>query len=321
MSQSDPEEEKNCHWCQIRSFATHKKIPITIVNDEDDQVLNPDFSFIDHSITADDVPVAEDSFRAGCDCAEDDECMYSSCQCLDEMAPDFDDEDDEQTPRKRFAYHASGAQAGFLRSRILQSREPIYECHQGCNCSLNCPNRVVERGRTVPLQIFRTEDRGWGVKCPVDIKQGQFVDRYLGEIITSQEAERRRAESTISRRKDVYLFALDKFSDPASLDPFLAGPPLEVDGEWMSGPTRFINHSCDPNMRIFARVGDHADKHIHDLALFATRDISAGEELTFDYVGGPDETDEMTKDAHDPSKIKDMTKCKCGANNCRGFLW
>lgn len=248
--------------------------------------------------------------------------MYSTCQCLDEMAPDSDEDNDGSSTgrpaRKRFAYHSSGVKAGLLRSRILHSREPIYECHEGCNCSLKCPNRVVERGRTVPLQIFRTEDRGWGVKCPVDIKKGQFVDRYLGEIITSAEADRRRAESTISQRKDVYLFALDKFSDPDSLDPFLAGPPLEVDGEWMSGPTRFINHSCDPNMRIFARVGDHADKHIHDLALFAIRDIPAGEELTFDYVDGLEELD---NDAHNPDKIKDMTRCLCRTAKCRGFLW
>jgi histone-lysine N-methyltransferase SUV39H len=285
-------------------------------------VLNPDFRFIDHSIIADDVPVAEDSFRTGCNCDDDEDCMYGTCQCLDEMAPDSDEEDDAPfhgPRRKRFAYHSEGSKAGLLRSRVLLSREPIYECHEGCNCSLDCPNRVVERGRTVPLQIFRTEDdRGWGVRCPVDLKKGQFVDRYLGEIITSEEADRRRAESTVSRRKDVYLFALDKFWDPGSPDPLLTAPPLEVDGEWMSGPTRFINHSCDPNMRIFARVGDHADKHIHDLALFAIRDIPAGEELTFDYVDGLEELD---NDAHDPSKIKDMTKCLCGTKRCRKFLW
>lgn len=285
-------------------------------------MLNKDFRFIDHSIVADDVPVAEESFRTGCACADDEDCMYSTCDCLDEMAPDSDEDANEPSGarprRKRFAYHSSGAKAGLLRSRILHSREPIYECHEGCNCSPQCPNRVVERGRTVPLQIFRTPDRGWGVRCPVDIKKGQFVDRYLGEIITSEEADRRRAESKISRRKDVYLFALDKFSDPDSLEPLLAAPPLEVDGEWMSGPTRFINHSCEPNMRIFARVGDHADKHIHDLALFAIRDIPRGEELTFDYVDG---LEEMDSDANDPSKMKDMTKCLCKTKSCRGFLW
>lgn len=148
------------------------------------------------------------------------------------------------------------------------------------------------------------------------IKKGQFVDRYLGEIITSHEADRRRAESAVSKRKDVYLFALDKFTDPNSLDHRLTGPPLEVDGEFVSGPTRFINHSCDPNMRIFARVGDQADKHIHDLALFAIKDIPRGEELTFDYV------DAVTEDGDEPGGNADgMTVCLCGSKNCRRFLW
>ena len=154
-----------------------------------------------------------------------------------------------------------------------------------------------------------------GVRTMADLKQGQFVDRYLGEVITSEKASRRRAESDISQSKDVYLFALDKFSDPDDED---QGPPFEVDGELMSGPTRFINHSCEPNLRIFARVGDHADRHIHDLALFAVKDISKGDELTFDYVDGV-EGPEL--DANDPSKQDDMTKCLCGTEGCRGFLW
>lgn len=84
----------------------------------------------------------------------------------------------------------------------------------------------------------------------------------------------------------------------------------------MSGPTRFINHSCDPNMRIFARVGDHADKHIHDLALFAIKDIQKGEELTFDYVDGASEDFGEPEDS-----IEDMTRCLCGSSKCRRFLW
>ena len=158
-----------------------------------------------------------------------------------------------------------------------------------------------------------------GVRSSVPIKRGQYVDKYVGEILPSYAADQRRADSDVAQRKDVYLFALDKFSDPASMDPRLSGPPLEVDGEFFSGPTRFINHSCEPNLRIFARVGDHADKHIHDLALFAIEDIPAGVELTFDYVDG-EETD-LVEDSHDPRKKKDMTICLCGSENCRGYLW
>ncbi len=143
------------------------------------------------------------------------------------------------------------------------------------------------------------------------------MDCYLGEVITSVEADRRRHNATISQRKDVYLFALDKFTRQDSLDPRLQGPPLEVDGEFMSGPTRFINHSCDPNMRIFARVGDHVDKHIHDLALFAVREIAAHEELTFDYVDGV--SDEQ--DVNEPNHLGHKTRCLCGSVQCRGYLW
>ncbi|KAK7740412.1 histone H3-K9 methyltransferase kmt1 [Diatrype stigma] len=324
-------EKANCHFCQLRSFATHAEYPVTIVNTEDDAVLDPGFRFTDASVLGRGVQPTKDEFRSGCACVDAEACQYKGCHCLQDMDDDSsyeggDDADPyaSQYRKKAYAYHSHGARAGHLRSKILTSRDPIYECHERCACSsggaesLPCPNRVVERGRQVPLQVFRTRNRGWGVRSTVDLRKGQFVDRYMGEVITAGEANRRRAKSHIAQRKDVYLFALDKFSDPASLDDRLRGPPLEVDGEFLSGPTRFVNHSCDPNLRIFARVGDHADKHIHDLALFAIRDIPKGEELTFDYVDGVHDED---NDALDPEKHKDMTRCLCGSEHCRGYLW
>ncbi|OAQ64132.1 histone Lysine methyltransferase [Pochonia chlamydosporia 170] len=326
---SNEDEKDQCHWCQLRSFPTHKTAPITVVNDVDTQTLPQNFRFINEVVLGAGVSAADLSFRSGCACVHHDDCQYAGCLCLSDLDQEEADEDvsDDQdvfnstirapaAPQKAYAYHMHGTKAGILRSKLVTSKLPLYECHQGCSCSPSCPNRVVERGRTVPLQIFRTPDRGWGVRTQESIKKGQFVDRYLGEIITSAEADRRRDASVVSRRKDVYLFALDKFTDPESLDARLSGPPLEVDGEFMSGPTRFINHSCDPNMRIFARVGDHADKHIHDLALFAIKDIQKGEELTFDYVDGASEDFGEPEDS-----IEDMTRCLCGSSKCRRFLW
>lgn len=153
-----------------------------------------------------------------------------------------------------------------------------------------------------------------GVRALADVKQGQFVDKYVGEIITPREAQRRRDASEVAQRKDIYLFGLDKFTDQDSPDPRLRGQPLEVDGEFMSGPTRFINHSCEPNLRIFARVGDHADRHVHDVALFAIRDIAKGEELTFDYLGKASEDRDWSDQQH-------MLRCLCGSKKCRGFLF
>ncbi|KXJ91664.1 SET domain protein [Microdochium bolleyi] len=316
------DEKDTCHACQIRSFRQNQDHPVTLVNHEDDVKLDPEFRFVDDSYHGTGVEPSRDGFRSGCECQEGEDCQYGTCACLQEVDNNSsDDEDDEyehagQYRKKAYAYHSHGSKAGLLRSRILDTRQPIYECHEMCACGHDCPNRVVERGRQIPIQIFRTKNRGWGVRSTVDIKKGQFVDKYMGEIITSAEADRRRNDSHKAERKDVYLFALDKFSNEDSPDERLRGPPLEVDGEFMSGPTRFVNHSCDPNMRIFARVGDHADKHLHDLALFAIRDINRGEELTFDYVDGVED-----KDAYDPEKQKDMTECLCGSEECRGFLW
>ncbi|KAI1319039.1 hypothetical protein F5Y16DRAFT_414329 [Xylariaceae sp. FL0255] len=178
--------------------------------------------------------------------------------CLQDVEENSSDDDGRNGHyhKKAYAYHSHGVKAGYLRSKILTSRNPIYKCHESCACGANSPNRVVERGRTVPLRIFRTKNRGWGVRCMVDMKKGQFVDTYIGEIC-----------------KDVYLFALDKFVDPQSFDERRPhGPPLKVDGEFLSGPTRFINHSCDPatspavgNLRLIISNGvEDSDTNVLD---------------------------------------------------------
>lgn len=284
-------------------------------------------------VYTDGVEAAELSFRSGCSCDEPGhDCQFRGCSCLEDIEEEEDPGSQDDSDGTIYAYHANGRDAGLLRTKLLDSRGALFECHESCACSKSCPNRVVERGRTVPLQVFKTTNRGWGklncqctiestfnndigVRCSEPIKKGQFVDCYIGEVITPQEADKRRRASDLASQKDVYLFALDKFSDPESHDLRLKGRSLEVDGEFMSGPTRFINHSCDPNLRIFARVGDHADKHLHDLALFAIKDINKSEELTFDYVDGVADDNENNIDT------EKMTRCLCGSANCRKFLW
>lgn len=60
----------------------------------------------------------------------------------------------------------------------------------------------------------------------------------------------------------------------------------------------FINHSCSPNARV----------NWEDLSLVASREISVGEEITFDYLTSDfDETD-------------DHFNCRCGAPVCRGVI-
>jgi uncharacterized protein len=63
---------------------------------------------------------------------------------------------------------------------------------------------------------------------------------------------------------------------------------------WMKPPSRFVNHSCEPN----ARGTDWSD--------VAIRVIQAGEEITVDYV------------AENVPGLR--LECNCQARSCRGLL-
>ena len=52
-----------------------------------------------------------------------------------------------------------------------------------------------------------------------------------------------------------------------------------IDATRMGGWARFINHSCDPNCGVEKWDVNGEER----CAIFALRDIVAGEELTFDY--------------------------------------
>lgn len=58
----------------------------------------------------------------------------------------------------------------------------VYECGPWCGCDrARCQNRLVQRGIRVRLQVFQTEDYGWGVRCRDDLDCGTFVCIYAGE--------------------------------------------------------------------------------------------------------------------------------------------
>lgn len=149
-------------------------MPITVVNVVDDAVLPRNFRFINKMVLGKGVEAAEVSFRSGCSCGGDgSDCQFSQCQCLADLLDDDDEEQEDDNgdnaeskmrrqDSKAYAYHSHGTKAGKLRSKFLNSSLPLYECHLGCSCNSSCPNRVVERGRMVPLEIFRTRNRGWG---------------------------------------------------------------------------------------------------------------------------------------------------------------
>ena len=66
----------------------------------------------------------------------------------------------------------------------------VYECGPWCGCDrARCQNRLVQRGIRVRLQVFQTDDRGWGVRCRDDLDCGTFVCIYAGEMALTWRSE------------------------------------------------------------------------------------------------------------------------------------
>lgn len=198
-----------------------------------------------------------------------------------------------------------------------------------------------------------------GIRCPGPLKKGQFVDTYRGEIITNDEANERSLNRTVDQEN--YLMDFDKFNQsrmisktqmkeevspaqykkikarvkngdyevgvekegtPLWLNPNYQ-PPYVCDGMEVGGPTRFMNHSCEPNCRIFTVSYNHADHRIYEIAFFAIEEILPGTELTFDYKDENDRdiiTDEMA-DEVEREKGYRPARCLCGSKHCRRYFF
>lgn len=317
-----------------------------IRNDINDSEPPTNFKFIEESVFCVGTIPPDPEARYGCTCRAENGrsvgCEYRSCSCLEDVAQNADG-----TPIG-FPYHAVGGKRGCLRNVYLDKREHIYECNPLCSCPPHCKNKVVQHGRQIPLEIFKTQHRGWGellathlrttfpnssgLRSTVSIRKGQFIDTYRGEIITNDEADRREeaaraASETVLMKgteiskssKDSYFFNLDKFVGSLTEEEIYV-----VDGQYKGGPTRFLNHSCNPNLRQFTVSCYRGNPKVYELAFFAREDIEALTELTFDYLdlNEPDESlDESGIEDLERDKGVKVTQCYCGSENCRGYLW
>jgi len=66
----------------------------------------------------------------------------------------------------------------------------IYECNSQCKCSKTCLNRVVQNPLKLSFQVFKTGDRGWGLRSVHDIPKGTFLCTYVGNLWTEEEGNR-----------------------------------------------------------------------------------------------------------------------------------
>uniref|UniRef100_T1K3C0 Histone-lysine N-methyltransferase n=3 Tax=Tetranychus urticae TaxID=32264 RepID=T1K3C0_TETUR len=228
-------------------------VPVHVENLVDLEGPPPNFTYISKCQADTNLIFIEEDPPLWCECTDD---CYSS---KDKCCPANND--------ATFAYTKN--------SRLwLPPRRPIFECNKKCKCSKDCANRVIQKGRKHRLAIFRTDNEcGWGVRALSTIPKGQFVTEYVGEIITVEEAERREKTYTIEGKN--YLFDLD-------FNPEAEGAYV-IDASHYGNIAHFINHSCDPNLAVYAAWIDNYNTNLPRIVFFSKRNIRPGEELTFDY--------------------------------------
>mmetsp|Transcript_8053 Transcript_8053/g.23879 ORF Transcript_8053/g.23879 Transcript_8053/m.23879 type:complete len:1721 (-) Transcript_8053:2384-7546(-) len=205
----------------------------------------------------------------------------------------------------------------------------VFECPPDCDGkhpSKCAGNRVVSEGIRAPLQVFKTRDYGWGVRCARGVEVGEYLCSYSAPIFTEQEANQ--------LQDDTYLFEMNDFArtldegesretwssikhllppmPPKTLERELSDDEhprlLVMDAAKAGGVARFLNHSCDPNVLSQAVMCPGDSGVCYHIALFAAQDIPAFTELRYDY--------QWTA-----CKVKQNKMCCCGTANCKGNLY
>uniref|UniRef100_A0A7N8YFP4 [histone H3]-lysine(4) N-trimethyltransferase n=1 Tax=Mastacembelus armatus TaxID=205130 RepID=A0A7N8YFP4_9TELE len=155
-------------------------IPLSCVN-EIDSTPPPKVAYSKERIPEDGVFINTSSdFLVGCDCT--DGCQdKSKCSC-------------HQLTLQATACTPGGqinSNAGYLHKRLEECLPTgIYECNKMCKCSQMCTNRLVQHGLQVRLQLFKTQNKGWGIRCLDDVAKGSFVCIYAGKILTDDFADK-----------------------------------------------------------------------------------------------------------------------------------
>lgn len=276
--------------------------PVCLVNDVDDEKGPSHFTYTPQVNYFG--PISSLKPLQGCNC--NNVCLSSdvSCSCLQKNGGDL-------------PYCSNG---------ILVCHKPsIYECSASCWCSLNCRNRVTQKGIQLHFEVFKTRDRGWGLRSWDPIRAGTFICEYVGEIIDKSNV----AENC---EEDGYVFQVmhadqtfkwnygpELLGEPSHLDSCETSKPLPIiiSAKNVGNVSRFMNHSCSPNVFWQPVLHDHDVEQYPHIMFFASRHIPPMTELTYDYgqSGGDFGKDEEMSIGGVSGRAK---KCLCGSSKCRG---
>lgn len=276
-------------------------IAVSLVNDFDDEKGPAYFTYCSTPKYSKSFAIVQSSYGCGCrkGCAAGD----LNCACIRKNSGDL-------------PYTTSG---------VLVSRKPlVYECGPSCPCGPNCKIRVSQSGLKVRLEVFKTKDRGWGLRSYDPIRAGAFICEYAGEVIDKDRLKKKLQEGD----NDEYIFDSSRSYEPfkwnyepgllgeegtngASEDPDIPSPVIMTAKDF-GNVARFMNHSCNPNVFWQPVIYEENNESFVHIAFFAVRHIPLMTELTYDYGTLPQEGD-------DGFNLR-KKKCLCGTSECRDYF-
>ncbi|OZJ03956.1 hypothetical protein BZG36_02948 [Bifiguratus adelaidae] len=185
---------------------------------------------------------------------------------------------------------------------LLEYISQLSQCGPDCECSGRCQGRIYQRlhkrfgSYRRQLELFKTRSKGWAVRANSAIPAGSYIGEYIGELLSEEECIRR--DNLKVEAEYMYFFQVN------SGDTDARGDRLTIDATYYCNLTRFLNHSCDGG-NVCKPITFTGSDGVPHLLFFTSRNVSIGEELTFDY-------NVLTKvSGH---------KCHCGSKECRGFF-
>jgi SET domain-containing protein len=186
----------------------------------------------------------------------------------------------------------------------IQSHLQKYECNINCTCTIyTCQNRIVQNGINKKLEVFYiNKQKGFGVKSLDYIKKDEYVCEYVGEIIHKDKALERIQRNLIKRAQNYVLQVRENY-EKIIISTY-------IDAEEFGNVSRFLNHSCDPNLYFDIVRIDH---FIPRIAFYAIKDINLGEELTFSYC-------DIENIKNNDSFSLSYKECQCNSENCIKYL-
>lgn len=232
------------------------------------------FTYIKKPLLDKSLAIHTESLQFGCACPHS-LCSSETCDHVYLFNSDYEDPKDiyGNPMRRRFPYNENGR-------IILEEGYLVYECNERCSCSRTCPNRVLQNGVQVKLEVFMTETKGWAVRAGEAILRGTFVCEYIGEVLDEQEANRRR--DRYNSEGNYYFMDVDAHINDISR--LVEGSARYIiDATNYGNVSRFINHSCSPNLVTYQVLVESMEYQRSHIGLYANRDIATGEELTFNY--------------------------------------